>query len=163
MIAWPTLLPSAGQPDRTPQNVRVRSAREEGINGVELVAIKELLGHTHIGVMRRCTPTSGSASCATQSTSSDTPSATPPNLPPGPAAATNHPLLQHPSADVAVNYFRQTPERTHRSTIPAGPLHRKSAIGTQPDRAFRISQSDYSRGIRRTPWAPSAVSHSSFS
>src|SRR4051812_39201375 len=65
-------------------------------------------------------PTSDSASSATPSTSSATPSATPPSPPPDPTTTANHPFMQHPSADVAVNYCRQTPQRPHWKHIPVG-------------------------------------------
>ncbi|MFF7633643.1 tyrosine-type recombinase/integrase [Kitasatospora sp. NPDC008050] len=63
--------------------------------GVELVVIKELLGHTHIGVTASCMPTSGSAS----SVRTSTPSATSSEAPRAPTIR----QLQNPSADVAVN------------------------------------------------------------
>lgn len=69
--------------------------------GVELVVINEFLGHAHIGVTPRCTPTYASASSARRSTSSEARSAT------GPTTETIRRLVQHPSADVAVNYCRQ--------------------------------------------------------
>ncbi|MDH6579260.1 integrase [Kitasatospora sp. MAP5-34] len=61
--------------------------------GVELVVIRELLGHAHIGVTSTVY-TSDSASNATPSTSSATPSATPPSPPPGPTTATNRHFVQ---------------------------------------------------------------------
>jgi hypothetical protein len=41
--------------------------------------------------------------------------ATPTRPPPDPTTATNRRFVQHPSADVAVNNCRQTPEKPHRS------------------------------------------------
>lgn len=41
-------------------------------------------------------------------------------LPPDPTTATNHPYVQHPSTDVAVNYCRQTPQKPHRKQLRWG-------------------------------------------
>lgn len=68
------------------------------------------------------TPTSDSGSSATPSTSSAPPSATPPTALPSPMTVTLPRFAQHPSADVAVNYCRQTPQRPHRKQNPVGPL-----------------------------------------
>jgi hypothetical protein len=42
-------------------------------------------------------------------------SAARPSKPPSPTTATNRRFVQHPSADVAVNYCRQTPQQPHRN------------------------------------------------
>lgn len=90
--------------------------------GVELVVIKELLGHAHIGVaatvyahvrlrlQRDAIDLLGHAlRNPTESTSK-------------PDDGNEPPPAQPPSADVAVNYCRQTPQRPHRNIIPVGPL-----------------------------------------
>jgi hypothetical protein len=80
--------------------------------GVELVVIKELLGHAHIGVnatvyahvrlriQRDAIDTLSVASTATRETATRT---------------TARPSPDPPSADVAVNYCRQTPQKPHPS------------------------------------------------
>ncbi|GAA3907243.1 site-specific integrase [Streptomyces lannensis] len=96
--------------------------------GVELVVIKELLGHAHIGVtatvyahvrlrlQRDAIDLLGHAL------------RTPADTGIRPTAATNHPSPEPPSADVAVNYCRQTPQRPHRKIIPVGPLRLPLAV-----------------------------------
>jgi hypothetical protein len=86
------------------------SVPADGGKGVEPVAISELidLGHVHIGVTATIYTNVRLHLCATPSISSVAPSAGgPPRPPPSPTTATNHHFLQHPSADVAVNYCRQ--------------------------------------------------------
>src|SRR5258707_283820 len=84
-------------------------------------------------------PTSDSASNATPSTSSATPSATPRNPSPDPTTATTHRFLQHPSADVAVNYCRQGGKKPHQNTFWWGFLlvkelfSRRQNTGTRAD------------------------------
>ena len=89
--------------------------------GVELVVIKELLGHAHIGVTAgvytyasasSATPSTPSAPCSATRQAPRRPTATAMNRRPAPPS----------SADVAVNYCRQTPD---------GPLPklRKGPIG----------------------------------
>jgi hypothetical protein len=74
--------------------------------GVELVVIKELLGHAHIGVTVTSTPTSDSASSATPSIPSG-PRSTAQRSPRQPAlTVTNYRHAPPSSADVAVNYCR---------------------------------------------------------
>lgn len=94
--------------------------------GVELVVIKELLGHAHIGVtatvyahirlrlQRQAIDLLGHAL------------ATSAGPRPSPTTATIHRLVQHSSADVAVNYCRQALAQHATAAppeeIPAGPL-----------------------------------------
>ncbi|MGA6160010.1 tyrosine-type recombinase/integrase [Stenotrophomonas sp. NPDC087984] len=96
--------------------------------GVELVVIKELLGHAHIGVtatvyahvrlrlQRDAIDLLGHAL------------RNPPRPPGNPQTATNHPSPEPPSADVAVNYCRH-PTQTPRQ-MPSGGRHIYS--GTRP-------------------------------
>ncbi len=55
--------------------------------------------------------------------SSATPSGLPPSLPFDPTTATTHPFVQHPSADVAINYCRQA---GRKPPTPSPTLRRRS-------------------------------------
>ncbi|MFD5379068.1 tyrosine-type recombinase/integrase [Streptomyces griseoincarnatus] len=100
--------------------------------GVELVVIKELLGHAHIGVTATVYATSDSASSATPSTPS-APRSTAPRPSNRPTAtATNRRPSPPSSADVAVNYCRQTPRGPPESSGgPRGNGYAKPANHSQ--------------------------------
>lgn len=95
--------------------------------GVELVVIKELLGHAHIGVTAPSAPTSDSASSATPSTHS-APRSTVllATIRPATTATTRH-CAEPSSADVAVNYCRH-PMQKPRQDTPDGALNLLSQL-----------------------------------
>lgn len=105
--------------------------------GVELVAIKELLGHAHVGVAATVYATSGSASNETPSTPSAPHSAarrTPRQH--APTATNRHPAPPS-SAGVAVNYCRHPTQKPRQDAsdgasylLPKSQGTRNSALGT---------------------------------
>ncbi|WP_370468555.1 site-specific integrase [Streptacidiphilus sp. P02-A3a] len=98
--------------------------------GVELVVIKELLGHAHIGVTATVYAHVRLRLQRDASTSPATPSATLTSPPPDPATRANHPLVERPSADVAVNYCRQAPRGpTGAPSGRASEFHQPNYIG----------------------------------
>ncbi|MFF4480168.1 tyrosine-type recombinase/integrase [Streptomyces sp. NPDC001520] len=95
--------------------------------GVELIVIKELLGHPHIGVtatvyahvrLRLQRDAINLLGHALRN---------PAEITGKPTTATNHRSARPPSADVAVNYCRQEPQRPRRiQAFPAEPLVRSN-------------------------------------
>ncbi|WP_373560470.1 tyrosine-type recombinase/integrase [Streptomyces sp. 1331.2] len=88
--------------------------------GVELVVIKEQLGHAHIGVTATVY---AHVRLRLQCDAIDLLSRTlgkPPRPPPIPTTATTRHFVQHPSADVAVNYCRQDATKPFRNQLRKG-------------------------------------------
>ncbi|MFD7645811.1 site-specific integrase [Kitasatospora sp. NPDC059795] len=88
--------------------------------GVELVVIKELLGHAHIGVTAtvyahvRLHLQRDAIELLGRTLAKPSEATT------NPTTATTHRFVQHPSADVAVNYCRQTPRSPAGSASSSG-------------------------------------------